>query len=410
VKGYWPSAWPGEDAGPRRLQATDGALGIRDSDLHATSRDVLGGTMVIQREPGELYVQGAVIGPGSTAWVERIDPSTLEPTARVEDLPAGPWWPGGLLAHANGDLYVTQGRWCHRLSTDLEVLARVELPRDRPYNSLLALPDGSLVMKDMSSDDDAPSQLVVLDPDDLTIVQVHDLDEGSIARISADDDLVAVVGMRSLITLRASGTGVIEVGRAPYLHVDGQTFGWDAVLGPGGSAWFLDNGAGTEHFGGSFVGRTSSSAPLHLVRAPWPASGVDAELYEVCGEPGGIVANPPIVADRGHRTIAVGYDSGHGRMTAWELRDGRMTTAWTRSQNHAAHSVLFRDSGELVTFDFDMSRGMEQCVVLDIDTGDELARVDTNSPIQSVLFPCPGWDRDAYTLTFSTLTRVHVST
>jgi hypothetical protein len=343
--------------------------------------------------------------------VERVDPSTLEPVARIDELPAGPWWPGGVLAHANGDLYVTQGRWCHRLSPELEVRARVELPRDRAYNSLLALPDGLLVMKDMSSDDLAPSQLVVLDADDLAVVHVHDLDEGSIARISADDDLVAVVGTTSLVALRVTASGVEEVGRTRYRTIDGQTFGWDAVLGPGGSAWFLDNGAGTEQFGGSFVGRTASAAPLHLVRAPWPGSGegADAELIDVCGEPGGIVANPPIVADLGDRTIAVGYDSGHGRMTAWELRDGVMSSLWTREQNHAAHSVVFHDSGELVTFDFDTVRGMEQCVVLDIDTGDELARVDTDSPIQSVLFPCPGWDRDVYTLTFSTLTRVRVA-
>jgi hypothetical protein len=409
VKGYWPAAWPGEDAGPRRLQATDGALGASNGRLVATSRGAVGATMVIQRDPGELYVQGAEIGPGSTAWIERVDPLTLDPIARVSDLPAGPWWPGGALVHANGDLYMTQGRWCHRLSPDLEVRAAIELPRDRPYNSLLALPDGWLVMKDMSSDDDAPSQLVVLDADDLTIVGTRELDEGSIARISADDDLVAVVGMQSLISLQVTRRGVEEVGRAPYRRIDGQTFGWDAVIGPAGSAWFLDNGAGTEQFGGSFVGRTRSSAPLHLVRATWPASAENAELYEICGEPGGIVANPPIVADRDDRTLAVGYDSGHGRMTAWELRDGRMSTVWRREQNHAAHSVLFRDSGELVTFDFDQARGIDQCVVLDIDTGRELGRVDTDSPIQSVLFPCPGWDHDVYTSTFSTLTRVQVS-
>jgi hypothetical protein len=48
-------------------------------------------------------------------------------------------------------------------------------------------------------------------------------------------------------------------------------------------------------------------------------------------------------------------------------------------------------------------------VVLDIETGDELARVDTTSPVQCVLFPCAGWSDDVYVSTFTTLTRLHTS-
>jgi hypothetical protein len=61
---------------------------------------------------------------------------------------------------------------------------------------------------------------------------------------------------------------------------------------------------------------------------------------------------------------------------------------------------------EVVTMDYDVGRGMDQCVVRDIETGDERARVDTGSPIQSVLFPCPGFADDLYVLTMTTLTRV----
>jgi hypothetical protein len=366
--------------------------------------------MLVQRERGELFLHGATIGPGSTAWVERVDPTSLRTVARIDELPAGPWWPGGMLVHANGDLYVTQGRWCHRLTPALELVASCELPRDRPYNSLVALSDGTLVMKDMSSDDAAPSQLSVLDPDDLTIRHQYDLEEGSIARLSADRDTVCVVGMQSLLALRVDGHGVEHLGRARYRLVDGQTFGWDAVLDGAGSAWFLDNGEGTESFGGCFVGKTASSAPLHLVRTAWPPDGADAALFEITGEPGGIVANPPIISVQGDGGIAVGYDSGHGVMTAWRWQagDSELERLWQRRQNHAAHSIHFPETGELVTFDYDTARATEQCVVLDVETGDELGRVDTGSPIQSVVFPCPGWDRDCYALTFSTLTRVFV--
>jgi hypothetical protein len=384
----------------------DGALDVGADSLVAQPRAVLGGTMLVHRDVGQLYLEGAVIGPDSTAWVERIDPRTLEPIERIDELPAGPWWPGGILAHANGDLYVTQGRWCHRLGPDLSVRAACKLPRDRPYNSLLALPDGTLVMKDMSSNDDEPSQMIVLDPDDLATIDTHDLPEGSIARISADQHTVAVVGMQHLFALECSGDGIREVGRVPYRTIEGQTFGWDPVLDHSGKAWFLDNGEGTEAFSGSFVGQTSSQAPLHVVAAAWPPVEVPSaiELREVCGVPGGLIANPPIVVES--RGVVIGYDSSNGIMTGWRSDDA--TPLWQRQQNHASHGLVFERSGEVVTMDYDVVRGMDQCVVIDAATGDERGRVDTGSPVQSVLFPCPGWERDVYVVTMTTLTRVRV--
>jgi len=46
--------------------------------------------------------------------------------------------------------------------------------------------------------------------------------------------------------------------------------------------------------------------------------------------------------------------------------------------------------------------------VVDIETGQEYARADTGSPVQSVLFPAPGFGRDFYLVSFSTLTRCEV--
>jgi hypothetical protein len=412
VTGYWRSAWPAEDGGPRRQQTIDGpGLDARRGHMSARSRDVLGGIMCVQRDPGELYFQGAVLGPASTAWVERIDPDSLECVQRVAELPAGPWWPGGILSHANGDLYVTQGRWCHRLTATLDLVASIELPRARPYNSLVALDDGRLVMKDMSSDDDAPSQLVVVDPTSMTVVTTHDLPEGTIARLSSWANTVCVVGTHSVFAIEVRGDSAREIGCVRYRTLDGQTFGWDAVITDDGSAWFLDNGDGTEAFSGSFAGQSSSSAPLHLVRTTWPPEAdAPPRLHEVCGEPGGIVANPPIVHATVDGGLAVGYDSGHGVMTAWRWSAGSdgVERLWQRKQNHGAHSIHYERTGELVTFDYDLARGVDQCVVLDIRSGEELGRVDTNSPIQSVVFPCPGWKRDLYALTFTTLTRVEV--
>ncbi len=133
-----------------------------------------------------------------------------------------------------------------------------------------------------------------------------------------------------------------------------------------------------------------------------------SSLSDICGEPGGIIANPPIVVEDHH--VAIGYDSGHGAMTAWRWvdDDSRTQLLWQRTQNHASHCLVYPRSGEVVTMDYDVARGMDQCVVLDIESGAERARVDTGSPIQSVLFPCPGWERDLFVLTMTTLTRITV--
>jgi hypothetical protein len=64
---------------------------------------------------------------------------------------------------------------------------------------------------------------------------------------------------------------------------------------------------------------------------------------------------------------------------------------------------LFADTGEIVVNDHDGST--EHVVVLDIETGAEKGRAATGSAFQSVVFQAPGWDRDVYTCTFSTLSR-----
>ena len=40
-------------------------------------------------------------------------------------------------------------------------------------------------------------------------------------------------------------------------------------------------------------------------------------MAEVCGRPGGLVANPPVVDEA--RGVVVGYDSGNGVMTGFDL-------------------------------------------------------------------------------------------
>ena len=52
--------------------------------------------------------------------------------------------------------------------------------------------------------------------------------------------------------------------------------------------------------------------------------------------------------------------------------------------------------------------GHDELVVLDLDTGEEKARTAVPSPTQGFLFPAPGFGRDLYYQSMSTIARVEV--
>lgn len=413
----WPSPWSTEDGGPLRLQtAGPGSPGPRfGPEAEVVFREAIASTMVVLREPGEVYLLGHTAGPDGVAWVEQIDPVTLETVRRSEDLPGGPVWPGGIAAHADGSLHVVFGRHAHRLdAATLEVQARRELPRNAPYNSFVTLSDGHLVTKDFggvlpgvdpATHAPPPAELLVLEPVGLEIVARAELAEPSIARLSADGDTVYAVGTESLLRATWDGTELVvdDDYRPRYLLHRGQTYGWDAVLALGW-AWFLDDGFGSERYAGTFRGQGVNECPLHLVQVHLGTGEV--MTTEICGRPGGVVANPPIVDV--DRRIVVGFDSGNGVMVAFDIAaDGTLAERWRRDQDHGCHMILFPDTGELLTADHHAEVMSEDLVVLDVETGEERVRVASGSPVQSVLFPAVGFDRDVYHCSFAGVARLH---
>jgi len=409
-EGYWPGRWPGEDGGPSRRQVAHLPTYLELEGTPAVvSRTSLACTMVVWRSDGELFLLCHSAGDDAVAWVEQLDPLNLATIRRSPDLPGGPAWPGGLVAHANGDLYVTFGRHVHRLSTQLEVLASRILPRDRPYNSLVVLSDGSLAMKDfgaarpgedphVESDD---CEVCVVDPGTLEILATAIVPEASVARLSADGDAIYVVGVTSLWRVHwnaeTKSTELAPGFRAFYRTREGEGYGWDAVL-VDGYAWFLNNGVGSQAYQGTLRALGEASAPECVVRVD--LSSGDVMKYEVCALEGGLVANPPAVDASRH--VVIGYDSGNGVVTAWDYRSD--TRLWTVSINHGAHPLLFPEEGVVIMNDFDGAS--DDCVALSIETGVEVARVHTGSPVQSVLFLAPGRDSDWYYCSFTTVCRV----
>jgi hypothetical protein len=441
--GLWPGPWPAEDAGPRRTQACDElpplALG-RTGTMETTAvRDALGTTMVILREPGEVYVLRHTLGRRPledpvVAWVERLDPVTLEVVGRSPDLESGPFWPGGMAAHANGSLIVVTGNHCHRLPPALEPLARVRLPAPRPYNSFVVLGDGTIATKDFDRELRAPASLTLLDPETLERrCPDFDLGEAAIARLSADGNDIYVVGCRTVMRLAWDGSGLArdDAWGGPYL-IPGNSYGWDPVIA-GGSLWFMDNG---DHgFVTTMRGAGVAPGAVRLIRMSLDDAG-DGEAVEVSGLPRGAVTDPPLYDPQ--RRIAVGYDSANGVVQAFSFRNGRLAPLWRRDLSHSAHMIFYPQTGELVMHDFHgpaigrtrlgraaMRRltsslhsdtlprmasrvSRDEVVVLDVETGEELARSPVPTLMQSVVFPAPGFDRDIYWATMSTVARIVV--
>ena len=448
LAGYWPSPWPGEDAGPRRRQAPHGTEGLKIADgerLEVTSRDAFGVTMVVLREPGEVYVLRNTVGTNIfedpvVGWVERIDPRTLQVVERSPDLAAGPFWPGGLAAHANGSLYTVFGRWCHRLAPDCSVIARRELPAPRPYNSFVILADGTIATKDLDQKGvSRGARLTLLDPDRLEPRCADvELPERSIARLSSDGNMIYVVGVSATYRylwdpaaeqLRPDESWSFRYGTRPD-----KSFGWDPVI-DGGQMWFLDNGDHT--YTTSMLNAGVAPGPMQLLRVSLN-DAADHDAVDICGQPHGSATNPPLFDPQ--RKIALGYDSANGVLTAWRLSGGSLEPLWQREYATATHMIRYPDTGEVVINDFHdglptlrshrlrrltmrgagrllsssrvraaaARRCSDDVVVIDIESGQERARAAIPSMTQGALFPAVGWGRDFYYPTLTALARLTV--
>jgi hypothetical protein len=118
----------------------------------------------------------------------------------------------------------------------------------------------------------------------------------------------------------------------------------------------------------------------------------------------GTVANPPLVDPS--RKIVVAFDSGNARIAGLRYRTPGFEPLWEHGFGAGNHFILFPEAGEIVVNDHD---GQEDHVVLlNIETGAIQGRVPSGSKMQSVTFQSPGWARDIYTCSFTTLTRTWI--
>jgi len=305
---------------PRR-QAVPGAgaaLGISPGEtVAALSRLAPAATMVVTRDPGEVFLLRHTAGDDAISFVERIDPITLEPLARSADLQGGPTWPGSLAAHANGSLYVVFGNHAHRLDAELSLLATTELPRRRPYNGFVVLADGSLVTR--------PS------PAHARVTRSPPLRASAASSWCSSPSASGSSGARSSPSPRSPGCRLTTTrstssatrpccGRTGTARTSSRRKASPALPHHGGADLRLGLRAGggrrlvprRRRGLGALLGDPSghgvSSAPLHLVRTDLTTGAVTTA--EICGLVGGLIANPPVIDEGG--SIAVGFDTGNG--------------------------------------------------------------------------------------------------
>jgi hypothetical protein len=334
---------------------------------------------------------------------------------------------------------VVFGRWAHRLGPGLEVLASHRLPVERPYNSFIVLDGGELVTKDCDAPRGlAPSTVSALDPETLLPVAAPlPLPEPSVARLSSDGESVIAVGTTRLFRIRLDrAAGRLELDDAwipAYGPSPGRCSGWDPVL-TGEHVLWLDQGRNRTDR--TMLGSGCASAPVRL----WWARLDDGTVgsAEVSGLPHGTVSNPP-AWDPASRTV-VAYDSGNGVIGAWRFGAGEVERVWRRDDiAHAGHLIAYPDTRELLVGDWrdvpllrrpgirpltravgragsrfatvrraTLRTGHDEAVVLDLDTGAEKARVAVPSASQGFLFPAPGFGRDLYYQSITTVARIEV--
>jgi hypothetical protein len=448
---YWPRPWTCEDGGPLRHCCADGVpgLGVRPGErlVVAAAVDAFATDVLVRREPGELFAlrhDMPVRRPLATpveGWVERLDPDTLAVTASTPRLPGGAYWPGGIAAHASGDLHMVFGRWAHRLSAGLDVLASHRLPVERPHNSFVVLDGGELVTKDCDAPAGRePSTVSVLDPETLLpVAPALRLPEPSIARLAGDGETVIAVGTTVVFALRldreAGRLRIDERWRPSYGPAPGRSYGWDPVMAGEHVLW-MDNGR--NHTDRTMLGTGESPDPVRL----WWARRDDdrtVRSVEISGLPFGTQSNPPAWDPVGG--VVVAYDAGNAVLRAWRLTGDDLEPLWRRDRfAHAGHLILYPDTRELVAQDWrdtpalrrplvrralrpglqvlarsaaarraSLRTGIDQLVVLDLDTGADKARVGVPSPSQGYLFPAPGFGRDVYYQSLTTIARVEVT-
>jgi hypothetical protein len=324
-----------------------------------------------------------------TPYLARIDPATLQ--IETLDLSGGTAvnYVGGVLVHSNGYLYaVARGVLFKIDPTIFQIVLSTSLPlapdssgqpnENTAFNGMQATDDGDLILKGFASisTGDAPGILLRINPDDLSIKARLDSDTVAAARLTVasvqSQQYLYVPGKNSSLRFGLEEHAFVPNANYTQQYLqsgDGSTAGSsDVFMGKG--VVFANNTEPQATSAMHLFGETATGSSLTNVPA-FDSTDTSWNFFMVAGDPfkSGIV----VVEDQLHGQVSGFIACGDGRTVEklWE----------NDSLEVSAGAAIAYDRGQLYVDDRQCdSSGACQLylVVLDLNTGDEIAR----APVQ----------------------------
>ena len=413
---YKNSNYPVEYGGVRRQKhARSPGLNIQPNEsLAITSRQFPAGRWVIATlDVGErLFVFGCSV-PGqpdiSFGWIEEIDPHTLETINTSPELATGGHnWCGGASVLEDGTIITGFGRFIHKLNLDLELIAELELPVDQGHNGVLRFSDGMMVTRSMEHDPSRNSVFTLFDPSNLECLQTFEFVGSSIGRFCIDpgsewDNLYATTTSHIHRLIYKDRQLSLDPGWSACYDLPGedQGFAWCNTVGSD-SVWFMDMGdlPPVESIMRAYPVGSKPVAFSPLNQAPVRVHRVSiddsnsTDAFTPFGLPaGGQGASPLYIQDK---NILMAFDTLNRKTGAWRFNGaGDFMELWVRDIGNSNQPLYYPDTGEVILDDV-LEDHTVDAVVVDIETGEEKARVATGTLFAAGMMACPGFERDFY--------------
>lgn len=418
LSGYFKSEWPVECGGNRRQKAANGGLWANDGIAKVTTRiDDRWNVMAIRRDKNEIFVGGTMpswYGDEPFGWLKKIDPNSLETIYESPKLPSGGHvWCGAIAAHSNGDIYKVNGSYMHRLSADCKVIKEKKLPVDQAHNGLLILTDGTIVTKDLRLSSLNCSTITRLCPDTLELIgEPLNLPEGSMGRIASDNngknEYIYIPGIEHVwrINVKKNNLLIDNSWLPKYRNMnDDNGLAWDGCISDD-HLWIMDNGdidsvraIFERHPNGRF--EAPSNRLSWRSKAPWSSSQrllkisiKDSNIKEIApfGLSGGGIIAPPVHIPE--YDICIAWDSINGGLAGIKDNGKKLEIIWSIKARPSMQPLVFPMTGEFVINDFENNE--DYIIVLDIETGRLIDRVNTGSRLANGMFLTAGGKRDIY--------------
>ncbi len=348
------------------------------------------------------FVENELVDP----YVAKIDTKTM--TAQTLVLPRGntPNYPGGIVAHANGWVYVIATATLYEIDPDsLAVRRSLDLPLDSTspgstvYNSLqVSTRNGDLVMK--TGTHDSTGLLVRVDAKSFEIKAMAEGTLGTARMTTAmtgSTEYVYLPGPTETLRFVASDDAfdLDPAWSKTYRTTDDGTTGGVGMVNLGSANAVLFPNNNTVLYG--------VTAPLELfsqstTNGTAPPQSVNATGTSAPGGSFTLLAGNPV-----ENGIVVAQDAVNGRLAAWRIGEGgSFENIWVNENlDVSLGAAMVVGTDRLYTDDRscpDASQTgcMAYLVVVDLSSGEELARVEVAATKPSLAHIMVGKDEVYY--------------